>query len=106
MALTGSQGLSFWNYRSGLEGAISPTSTASGLFVTASSTFSGGLRLEGSATTTNRLYVATDLAVGTTTPYAGAELSVAGDLFATRLVIDSRGTRSEERRVGKECRSR
>ena len=36
-------------------GAITPTTTSAGLFVTASSTFQGSLRVDGNATTTNHL---------------------------------------------------
>ena len=61
--LTGSSGLSFWQYNPELEKAISPTSTDIGLYVTASSTVAANFRVDGNATTTGSLHVQHDLIV-------------------------------------------
>lgn len=49
-ATGGAGGTNDWEFK--FDNAIGPTTTPTGLYVTASSTFSGGLRIDGNATTT------------------------------------------------------
>ncbi len=55
------------------------STTTGGLFTQGSGHFGGNLTIDGSATSSNSLYVGSQLNVATTSPWAGYELAISGD---------------------------
>ena len=72
-------GAAAWEYL--WSGAITPTTTSAGIFVTASSTIQGSLRVDGNSTTTGTLQVVGALATGTAQPNSTTTANFGGNIY-------------------------